>query len=213
MSRKELPRSGLVAIALAGRITNREGATALQLTPRQFQRLKQRFRAGGAPALRHEGRGRPSPPSAAGRAVRHGPGAHARSLRRLQRHPSDREAACDRAAAISRESVRRLRRALGRPALHRRRPPQHRARRPRAAAAGQVPHRRPARLRHPAPSSLHHGGRARGPLRRWHQHPPHLGRVPPSPSGGGRPQRSTSCSVVAISVSSPATTSCASARG
>ena len=36
MSQKEVPRAGLVAAALAGRISNREGAAALQLTPRQF---------------------------------------------------------------------------------------------------------------------------------------------------------------------------------
>jgi hypothetical protein len=40
--------------------------------------------------------------------------------------------------AVSRESVRRLRLALGRPAVHRRRPAQHRTRRPREAAAGQL---------------------------------------------------------------------------
>src|SRR5206468_12261602 len=40
--------------------------------------------------------------------------------------------------AIPRESVRRLRRALGLPAVHRRRPPQHRSRRPREQAAGQL---------------------------------------------------------------------------
>ena len=60
MSRKELPRVGLVTAALAGRISNREGATALHLTIRQFQRLKQRFRHAGAEGLRHRGRGRPS---------------------------------------------------------------------------------------------------------------------------------------------------------
>ena len=60
MSRKELPRPGLVAAALAGRITNWEGARALHLTVRQFQRLKQRHRTAGAPALRYEGQGRPS---------------------------------------------------------------------------------------------------------------------------------------------------------
>jgi Winged helix-turn helix len=58
MSRKELPRAGLVAAAIAGRISNREGAAALRISPRQFQRLKERFRDGGAPALRHRGRGR-----------------------------------------------------------------------------------------------------------------------------------------------------------
>src|SRR5260370_42335158 len=33
MSRKELPRPGLLAAAVAGRITNREGARALHVTP------------------------------------------------------------------------------------------------------------------------------------------------------------------------------------
>src|SRR5262249_62294114 len=61
MSRKELPRAGLVQAALAGKVTNREGAAALRLTVRQFQRLKQRVRAGGPLALRHQSRGRPSP--------------------------------------------------------------------------------------------------------------------------------------------------------
>ena len=53
MSRKELPRPGLIQAALAGRITNHEGAAALGVTPRQFQRLKQRVRRGGPLALRH----------------------------------------------------------------------------------------------------------------------------------------------------------------
>ena len=60
MSRKELPRAGLVQAALAGKITNRKGAVALHLTPRQFQRLKRRVREGGPLALRHQSRGRPS---------------------------------------------------------------------------------------------------------------------------------------------------------
>src|SRR4029450_6581361 len=60
MSRKELPRAGLLAAAVAGRITNREGAAALRVTPRQFQRLKTRFRVGGALTVRHQGRGRAS---------------------------------------------------------------------------------------------------------------------------------------------------------
>jgi hypothetical protein len=40
MSRKEVPRAGLVEAALAGPITNAQGAAALGLTVRQFQRLK-----------------------------------------------------------------------------------------------------------------------------------------------------------------------------
>ena len=61
MSRKEVPRAGLLKAALAGRITNLQGATALGLSPRQFQRLKVRLRTEGAPGLIHRGRGRPSP--------------------------------------------------------------------------------------------------------------------------------------------------------
>jgi hypothetical protein len=36
MSRKEAPRAGLVKAALAGQITNQQGASALGLTTRQF---------------------------------------------------------------------------------------------------------------------------------------------------------------------------------
>src|SRR5215510_7255071 len=122
MSRKEVPRAGLVSAALAGRISNREGASALHLTPRQFQRLKQRVRAGGARALCHQSRGQPSP--------RRLPAALAL---RIQTLLQDRYAGFNdthlteklrevHGLAVSRESVRRLRRALGLPAVHRRRP-------------------------------------------------------------------------------------------
>ena len=138
MRRKELPRAGLVAAAVVGRITNREGAAALHLTPRQFQRLKQRYRLTGAVGLRHQGRGRPS--------HRRLPAALCAQVQALLR---DRYAGFNdthvteklreqHGLALSRESVRRLRRALDLPARHRRRPPQHRSRRPREAAAGQL---------------------------------------------------------------------------
>jgi transposase len=138
MSRKELPRAGLVAAALAGRITNGEGAAALHLSARQFQRLKERFREGGAPALRHRGRGRPS--------HRRLPAAITVKVQALLRdryagfndtHVTEKLREVER-LPVSRESVRRLRRALGVPAVHRRRPPQHRSRRPREQAAGQL---------------------------------------------------------------------------
>lgn len=138
MSRKELPRPGLVNAALAGRISNREGAVALGITLRQFQRLKQRVREQGVTALRHQGRGRPSP--------RRLPVALAGQVQALLR---DRYAGFndthvteklreDHGLTISRESVRRLRRALGLPARHRRRAAKHRSRRPREQAAGQL---------------------------------------------------------------------------
>ena len=60
MSRKELPRAGLVQAALTGQITNRDGAAAAYLSVRQFQRLKARVRLAGPLAVRHRGRGQPS---------------------------------------------------------------------------------------------------------------------------------------------------------
>jgi transposase len=138
MSRKEVPRAGLVKAALAGKITNAEGARALHLTVRQFRRLKQRFRADGARGLLHRGRGRPSPRRVA-------PTLRAQIVSLMttlyegfndvhlteklqERH----------AVPVSRATVRRLRRALGRPPTRRRRAPQHRSRRTRMPAAGQL---------------------------------------------------------------------------
>jgi len=138
MSRKELPRAGLVAAALAGRISNREGATALRMSLRQFQRLKARVRDAGAPALRHRGRGRLSP--------RRLPAEVTVRVQALLRdryggfndtHLTEKLREVE-GLVLSRESVRRLRRALGLPAVHRRRPAQHRHRRPREQAAGQL---------------------------------------------------------------------------
>ena len=138
MSRKEVPRAGLVAAALAGRISNQDGAVALRITARQFQRLKQRYRAGGGPALRHQGRGRLS--------HRRLPASTTVQVQALlagrykgfnDTHATEKLLEVEH-LAISRESVRRLRRALGLPAVHRRRPPQHRSRRPREPAAGQL---------------------------------------------------------------------------
>ena len=47
MSRKEARRPGLVQLAMAGQITTGAGAHALDLTPRQFRRLKARYRTEG----------------------------------------------------------------------------------------------------------------------------------------------------------------------
>lgn len=138
MSRKELPRAGLVTAALAGRISNREGASALRMSPRQFQRLKERFREGGGEALRHRGRGRLS--------HRRLPADTAVEVQALlsdrykgfnDTHATEKLREVEK-ITISRESVRRLRRGLGLPAVHRRRPAQHRSRRPREQAAGQL---------------------------------------------------------------------------
>jgi transposase len=138
MSRKEVPRAGLVQAALAGRITNREGAQALRVSVRQFQRLKRRVQEGGVQALRHQGRGRPSSrrlPAAVSLQIQQL--LHARYAGFNDTHVTEKLRE-QHGLGISRESVRRLRQALGWVAVHRRRPAQHRARRPREAAAGQL---------------------------------------------------------------------------
>src|SRR5882724_8613665 len=138
MSRKEVPRAGLLKAALVGRITNAQGARALGLSVRQFRRLKRRFREGGARGLLHALRGRPgnrrlAPPAReqvgvlmtttyAGFNDVH----LTEKLREVHQ------------LAVSRSTVRSIRRALGRPATRRRAAPQHRSRRPRKPALGQL---------------------------------------------------------------------------
>src|SRR5260370_8129235 len=61
MSRKEARRPGLIQAALAGKITTAEGAQALEMSLRQFRRLKARYRPEGVRGLVHRRRGQPSP--------------------------------------------------------------------------------------------------------------------------------------------------------
>src|SRR5438552_18505379 len=62
MSRKEVPRAGLLKALLAGKATNAQGAAALRLSVRQVQRLKVRFQTAGAVGVGHRSRGRPATP-------------------------------------------------------------------------------------------------------------------------------------------------------
>jgi hypothetical protein len=111
MSRKEVPRAGLVKAALAGQITNAQGAEALRLSVRQFQRLKRRFQRAGPRGLLHAARGRPSP-RALTRALRNRVAALLQTVSRDVNdcHATEKlrevEGLC-----LSRESVRRIRRA------------------------------------------------------------------------------------------------------
>ena len=138
MSRKEARRPGLVQAALAGTITTAAGAHALKMTRRQFRRLKVRYRAEGIRGLVHRLRGRPSP--------------RALDVERRDRvlaliqttyrdfndcHCTEKLQAVE-GLPVSRSTVRRLRRARGLPPKRGRRPPQHRARRPRRAAMGAL---------------------------------------------------------------------------
>jgi len=138
MSRKEAPRAGLVKAALAGRITNAQGAQALGMSLRQFRRLKARYRGAGVRGLVHRLRGRPSPrgvDSARRERVLELVQTTYRDLNDCHATEKLREV---EGLGVSRSTVRRLRRGLGLAPKRRRRPPQHRARRPRRAARGAL---------------------------------------------------------------------------
>jgi transposase len=138
MSRKEVPRPGLLKLAVAGQITNQQGARGAKLSVRQFQRVKARYRTEGLRGLLHRRRGQPSPralPSALRARV-------AALLQSVYRDVNDCQATEKlrevEGLAVSRASVRRIRRALGLPAKHRRRPRQHRGRRTPAPRMGAL---------------------------------------------------------------------------
>jgi transposase len=138
MSRKEARRPGVVQLAVAGKITTAEGARGLEMSLRQFRRLKARYRAEGVRGLVHRRRGQPS-----------GRGLDVELRDRIVElaqttyrefndcHATEKLQALE-GLPVSRSTVRRLRRARGMPPKRRRRPPQHRARRPRHPAMGSL---------------------------------------------------------------------------
>ena len=138
MSRKEVPRAGLLKGALAGKISNAQGAEALHLSVRQFQRLKGRFVAEGPRGLLHRLRGRPAP-------RRLPADVHAAVADLLQStyagfndcHATEKLREIE-GLVLSRSSVRRLRRALGLPAKRQRRGRQVRTRRCPEAQMGSL---------------------------------------------------------------------------
>jgi transposase len=138
MSRKEVVRPGLLKALGAGQLTNRQVAIALRLSIRQVQRLKGRFRAGGAAALVHRPRGRRSRRRLAP-AVRQQVAELMRSVYDglNDRHLTEKLQEVE-GLRLCRESVRKIRLTLGRPAVHPRRPPRHRRRRLPEARIGSL---------------------------------------------------------------------------
>ena len=139
MSRKEVPRAGLLKAALAGKISNAQGAVAMQVSVRQFQRVKVRFAAEGPRGLLHRLRGRPAPRRRLPADVR------TRVAALLQStyagfndcHATEKLQEIE-GLVLSRASVRRLRRALGLPAMRQRRGRQVRTRRSPEAQMGAL---------------------------------------------------------------------------
>jgi transposase len=138
MSRKEVVRPGLIKALVAGQFRNRQVAAGLHLSVRQVQRLTRRFRADGVAGLVHRTRGQPSRRRLA-LAVRQ---RVAHLMRTVYEGLNDchlteklREV---EGLRLCRESVRRIRQSLGRPAKQPRRSPRHRRRRLPEAQAGSL---------------------------------------------------------------------------
>lgn len=138
VSQKEMPRAGLVKAGLAGQITNRQGAEALDITVRQFRRLKRRYETQGVAGLLHRLRGRPSP-----RALEIEVRDRVAELLQTVYHGLNDCHLTEKLREVeglelSRSTVRRLRLAHGIPPKRRRRPRRHRRRRTPAPQFGAL---------------------------------------------------------------------------
>jgi hypothetical protein len=123
MSRKEVNRPGLLKALVAGQLTNRQVAGGLRLSVRHVQRLKRRWQAAGAVGLVHRRPG-PAVPAAAGAgAPAAGGRLDADVLPGLNASHLTEKLHEVEGLTLCRESVRRIRRALGVPAKQPRRRP------------------------------------------------------------------------------------------
>ena len=130
MSQKEFQRVKVIENAAGGRLSVREAARLLQLSERQVQRLKQRYRPDSVDWVQHGNRGRSMPwaLSASPEAVdlELGP----RQVSRASTIPISREKLrAEENLAVSRETVRRILRAAKLASPQKRRPRQYRSRR------------------------------------------------------------------------------------
>lgn len=138
MSQRDLHRYHTLRLVLERRLTGAEAATTLGLSERHVWWLVARLRAEGRQALVHGNRGRPSgrrlPPATQQQIVALARGPYAG----LNTTHLTEQLQAAHGLAVSRATVHRLLRAAGVACPRRRRPPRHRARRPRKAQAGQL---------------------------------------------------------------------------
>lgn len=138
MSSKEAQRPGLVKAAIAGKITNEDGAVALGISKRHFRRLRAAYLRAGVEGLLHGNRGRPAAnrlPEADRAAILERISGDWAGLNDCHLTEKLRELA---GLEVSRETVRRLRREAGIAPVRRRRAPKHRSRRLREACEGTM---------------------------------------------------------------------------
>jgi transposase len=136
MGVKDAVRLAAVREAVAGRISIREGMRRTGLSRSQFIRCKHRYRRAGPAGLLHGNRGRPSP-------RRIGEELRGRMVALLEQPVAlndchVRDLLLEDGWQVSAETVRRVRRSLGRPPKQRRRPRRYRHRREREAQIGAL---------------------------------------------------------------------------
>jgi len=136
MGVEEAVRLAALREAVAGRLSNREAIRRTGLSRRQWLRLKQRYKEQGAKGLVHGNRGRPSK-------RRIDEATRARIVELLDQEVvlNDchmRDLLQDEGIVVSAETIRRIRRSLGRAPKQRRRPDRHRHRREREAQMGSM---------------------------------------------------------------------------
>ena len=138
MSQKELQRVAVISHCVKGDLVCARAAELLDLSPRQVQRLKARYRQGGEAAMAHASRGRPSPrrlPQPLRQRVLHL--ARTRYLGFNDHHLAEKLQAVE-GFSVSRETLRRLLRQAGMGSPRKRRAPAHRQRRLRSPREGEL---------------------------------------------------------------------------
>ena len=138
LSAKELQRVAVISSCVKGELACTRAAELLQITPRHVKRLKARYRQGGAAALAHASRGRPS--------HRRLPRPVRQRILRLARttyagfndHHLWERLTEQEGFSLSRETLRRLLRCAGIGPPRKRRAPAHRQRRVRSARPGDI---------------------------------------------------------------------------
>jgi transposase len=138
MSQKEFQRVKVMENAVGGRLSLREAARLLQLSERQVQRLKRRFRPDSVAWVHHGNRGRPMPWALPARVrqkvlqLARGKYAGFNDSHLCQKLN------CEENLWLSRESVRRILRRARMASPQKRRPRKYRARRPRRPRLGMM---------------------------------------------------------------------------
>jgi len=138
MNGKEQRRAMMLTAVIGGRLTAPEAAELMGLSGRQERRLRHAFRGEGPAALVHGNRGR-KPTHTLDSELRERVSALAQGVYSGCNDQHFSELLAEREGiALSRSSVRRIRRAAGLRSPQRRRPPRHRSRRERMPQAGML---------------------------------------------------------------------------